>query len=243
MIKGLIKWGLICGGTAVSALVVLAYARTWNKTELEFLIHINEELVRQSLYGESPTFAIWLEKPGSGSIHTVYVTRRVALGDWEGKKEVPEALPLWSEINRTDLPGNSEAAEATGDELIITGATPLPGYFRTRVRVDPGSRWICWIEMNLAGDFNESYPEYDPVNHKVDEYRSGQPDLLYRTEIRAQLDTMAVPGIVGMCLLNKEGGVSVEPLRGISTADRVFDEIRVTVVRPRPKITGKNQRI
>ncbi len=51
---------LVAGG-----LVIYAFARTMNKTELEFRIHINEKLVRESTFGESPTFAIWLEDPSN----------------------------------------------------------------------------------------------------------------------------------------------------------------------------------
>ncbi|MDD2497560.1 MAG: hypothetical protein PHY90_05450, partial [Desulfitobacteriaceae bacterium] len=57
-------------------LVAFAYIRTWGKTEIEFKIHINEELILQSVYGESPTFAIWLENPDTGDSKTIFVTNR-----------------------------------------------------------------------------------------------------------------------------------------------------------------------
>jgi hypothetical protein len=103
MMKRFIRWGVTGVLAIATTLVVYAFARTMNKTELEFLIHIKEELVQQSVFGESPTFAIWLEDPRSGKTYTVYATRRVATGDWEGKKDVPVALPVWSEINKAEL--------------------------------------------------------------------------------------------------------------------------------------------
>ncbi|MBK8884884.1 MAG: hypothetical protein IPN67_21795 [Bacteroidales bacterium] len=68
-------------------LVIYAYVRTINKTDLEFRIHINEKLVRESTFGESPTFAIWLEDPLAGTVKTIFVTSRAGLGDWKVKHQ------------------------------------------------------------------------------------------------------------------------------------------------------------
>jgi hypothetical protein len=65
-------------------LVLYAFANTWGKTDLEIRIDINKKLVQESSFGESPSFAIWLENPENGEIRAVYVTRRAAEGDWEG---------------------------------------------------------------------------------------------------------------------------------------------------------------
>ncbi len=235
----IIKRGAVGVMALVAILVVYAFVGTLNKTELEFLIHINEELVQQSVYGESPTFAIWLEDPGTGETHTVFATRRVATGDWEGKKDVPVALPVWSGVNQAGLLIKSQKAEEVNDDLISTGATPLPGYFRSRVRITPESKWICWIEMNLAGDFNETYPRYDPETRIEDEYSTGQPSILYRVEIEARIDQAVIPGVKGMILVDDAGGTVVEPLQGITTATGVFDEISIRVVRPKPRIIEK----
>jgi hypothetical protein len=237
--RTIIKWGLISAGIIIGGLVIFAFARTLNKTELEFLIHINEELVQQSVFGESPTFAIWLEDPENGQTYTAYATRRVATGDWEGKADVPVALPLWSEINRAEKKNRSSEAGMAYDEIISSGATPLPGYFRTRVRVKPGSKWICWIEYNLSGDFNEAYPEFNPETHVEDEYSSGQPAMLYKAEIEVVKDLAVVPEIAGMCVFDKEGKVLVVPLEGITTATDVLDEISIAVVKPKPRIINK----
>lgn len=237
--RPIFRWGLVSAGVIIGGLILFAYARTWNKTEIEFLMHINEELVRQSVYGESPTFAIWLEDPENGQTHTVYATRRVATGDWEGKKDVPVALPLWSEINKAEKNNRSGDAGMPGDEMVTTGATPLPGYFRTRVRVTPGSRWICWIEYNLSGDYNATYPQYNPETHAEDEYGTGQPALLLKGEIEATKGRVVVPEIAGMCVMDSIGKVTVEPLAGITTATEVVDEIRISIVKPKPRIFNK----
>lgn len=237
--RSILKWGIISGGIIIGGLIIFAFARTWNKTELEFLIHINEELVQQSVFGESPTFAIWLEDPDNGQTYTAYATRRIATGDWEGKADVPVALPLWTEINKAEKKNRSGDAGMAEDELISTGATPLPGYFRTRVRVKPGSKWIIWIEYNLSGDFNETYLEYNPETHVEDEWGMGQPAMVFKAEMEAVKDRVVIPEIAGMCSFDPEGKVLVEPLHGITTAVEVLDEISISVVKPKPRIITK----
>lgn len=222
---------LLSGLFIAGCLVFYAYARTWGKTDLEVKIHINEQLILQSVYGESPTFAIWIENPETKETQTIFVTKRAGLDDWEGKAAVPTALPQWDGI------GKKEKQADKGDMGIdaASGATPKPGYFTTRVRVNPGSKWICWIEMNLSGDYNEHYPEYDEVSKKNDDYGTGQPALVYKAYIEAEKGNTVVPEVVGMSLLNKDGEI-IQPLKGITTALDVFDEITITVVKPKPRI-------
>ncbi len=219
--------------------IFYAYARTWNKTEIAFFLNIDEQIVYRSTYGESPTFAIWIEDPKSGRTQTIYVTHRAAFGDWEGKTDVPVALPRWFEIDKAEQQRKAKMDNEVPERIAITGATPQPGYFSTRARVDPGSRWICWIEVNLAGDYNESFPEYDPVAMTYDEWGTGQPALLYRAEIIAEEGNMKVPEIAGMLKIDPEKGVELKPLEGITTAKDIFSEIYITVSRPKPRIIGR----
>ncbi len=216
----------ICGG-----LVFYAYSRTWGKTEIEFRIHINEKLVLQSVYGESPTFAIWIEDPDTKERKTIFVTNRAGVNDWEGKADVPTALPAWDSMKSKETEGDQTGMDVDA----VTGATPRPGYFTTRVRVSPGSKWICWIEMNLAGDYNEHYPELDEKSKTTDEYGTGQPALVYKAGIEAEIGNSVVPEVAGMSILNEEGEI-VRPVEGITSALDVFDEIVVAVVKPKPKI-------
>lgn len=222
---------LIAGG-----LIIFAFSRTWNKSEIEFQIHINEQLVKESTFGESPTFAIWLENPETGSTRTIFVTNRAGLGDWEGKPSVPVALPRWFGLNGKENVLENNREGKVPDQIAITGATPQPGYFSTRVSVMPGSTWICWIEVNLAGDFNETYKEYDEVNQTSDEFKTGQPALLYKANIVAATGNEATPEIAGMCLIDSLNHVRIEPLKGITTATSVFDKIRIRIVKPKPRI-------
>lgn len=228
---------ILFSGILISgSLIFFAYANTWGKTELEFNIHINEKLVLQSVYGESPTFAIWLENPENGLTQTIFVTYRAGKNDWEGKASVPAALPKWDEIRRIDEQKQSLSGEAPQIVDVITGATPKPGYFITRAQVEPGSKWICWIEMNLSGDYNDYYREFDQLNMKTDEYGSGQPALVYKAEITATLNEKVVPDAIGMSLFNAQNGKIIQPTNGITTALDIFDEMSIKVVKPKPRI-------
>jgi hypothetical protein len=227
---------LLIIASIAGCLVFYAFARTWNKTDIEFRIHINEKLVRESTFGESPTFAIWLEEPGTGLTQTIFVTNRAGLGDWEGKTSVPVALPRWFEVNKAERQSKDHLKNKIPERLTITGATPKPGYFGTRVRVSPGSKWICWIEVNLAGDFNDYYKEYDAVTKSSDEYKTGQPALLYKAEIEAINGNKLTPVIAGMCLLDSLGKAVIKPPEGITTAKGIFDEINIIVIKPRLRI-------
>ena len=213
----------------IAVFVIYAYSQTWGKTDLEIKIHINEKLVQESSFGESPTFAIWLENPGTGQTQTIYVTRRAAEGDWEGKSSVPVALPKWFEIYKNEDNG-SKGVDA------FTGATPKPGYFTAKAILPPNSKWICWIEVNLAGDFNNDYPENNTKQKTIDEYMSGQPALIYRAEITAVPGQTVHPEIYGMCLLNTLDGKIIQPIKGITTAKDIFDEISLNIVKPKPRI-------
>ena len=89
-------------------------------------------------------------------------------------------------------------------------STPKKYFFSIGIEVSPGSKWNCWIEMNLAGDLNESYPEFNEYTLTEDEFMCGLPALLYKTEI------------------NATGGLIVEPVSdGITTAKNVFDIIKI----------------
>ncbi len=239
-LKRYILTAFITGTVLIGGLVLFAFARTWGKTEIQFKIHINEELVQQSTFGESPTFAIWIEDPGTKETQTIFVTSRAGTGDWEGKADVPVALPKWFAINKAQNPILKSTQQKNTETDAITGATPLPGYFVTRVQVPPGSRWNCYIEMNLAGDFNEHYQVYNEEQKTSDEYMTGQPALLYKAEITAEEGNISVPEIIGISVLDSKDSDIIKPLEGITTATDVFDEMEISVQKPKPRIIVRN---
>jgi len=158
------------------------------------------------------------------------------VGDWEGKAEVPSALPCWFEVykreNHTrELPGVEKQAP-----VAVTGATPEPGYFITRARVHTGTTWKCWIEVNLSGDYNAQYQEYNAEAKTIDAFGNGQPALIYSALIDADEGSLVTPLIAGMCVPDFPGDSLIRPLKGITTAAFVLDEINIALLKPNPSI-------
>lgn len=212
--------------------IAFAYIRTWNKLELEFSIRLNPELIQISAYGEPPTFAIWLENR-KGELENIYVTHRAYENDWEGKPEVPVALPYWFHLNES---GKFHRQNEFLSTDAISGATPREDLFVIRVEVPPDSTYLCWIEMNLSGDYNDFYKETDPVSRTSDEYGNGQPALVYFGKIEAVPGQVIEPEIFGMSIRSDSSNKIIYPVKGITNADRVFSNIQVQVVHQKPYI-------
>ena len=121
--------------TAVGGLALLAgiscfvVLQTWHRVQVEFNIHINKEAIYLSAYAEPPQFAIWLEDPASGKLKQVFVTYRAGESDWEGKADVPTAIPHWSDVFGGTGPDGQQDYDG------ISGATPKDEYFRVRAEV------------------------------------------------------------------------------------------------------------
>jgi len=227
---------IVLGGLVfITILIAFAYIRVWDKTELEFRFQINQELIQVSMYGEPPTFAIWLEN-GKGDLDNVYITHRAFAGDWEGKPQVPVALPYWFYLNESGKLSKENSSSGFLDIDAVSGATPRDEFFVIRVRVPPDSTYMCWIEMNLSGDYNEFYKETDPVNMTSDEFGNGQPALVYFGKIETLIGQILEPEIFGMSILPDTTENIIRSLVGITTADDVFSSIEVEVVRPKPYI-------
>lgn len=212
---------------------------TLGRTLIQFDIHQNKDLIQLSTFSELPQFALWIENFKTHKLKTVFVTSRVGKGDWEGKANVPVALPGWFEIFKEE---NQSFKPVENDKYsAVTGATPKDDYFSVRVEVKPGSEWICWIEMNLAGDYNDSFPEFDQNSLKEDEFSCGQPALLFKTEINAVEGMKYVPVLEGLSIW-EDGLNGVEPVSiGVTTAKDVFDDMKISVIRPKPKLIDKNK--
>jgi hypothetical protein len=242
--KNIIRRGIviIAGGFIVILIIAgIVIIRTRGRTLIQIDIHQNKKIIHLSNFAEPPQFAIWLENPVTKELRTVFVTHRVAKSDWEGKANVPVALPLWFKLFREDKSSGDAVATKKKSDMAITGATPKSDYFSIRVEVEPGSEWICWIEMNLAGDFNDAYPEIDLKTLREDEFSNGQPALIFKTRVKAIQDMKFTPELVSQSTWTK-GVVKVEPVGdGITTAKNVFDDIRISVIRPKPKLIDKTR--
>jgi hypothetical protein len=154
---------------------------------------------------------------------------------------VPVALPQWYKLFRRNKNQGGVPGEKKRSDMAITGATPKSDYFSLRVEVEPGSEWICWIEMNLAGDFNDTFPEIDLKTLREDEFSNGQPALIFKAAIKVTEGLKFKPDLISQSTWTKDS-VNVEPVSpGITTARDVFDDIRISVVKPKPKLIDKTR--
>lgn len=240
--KKIVRKGIIVLASAILFLGVLAaitILKTRGRTLIQVDIHQNKKLIYLSNFSEPPQFAIWLENPETHECKTMFVTHRVSVGDWEGKANVPVALPQWFKLFRGDVKSSIVLDKKKNTQLAVTGATPKGDYFSVRAEVKPGSEWICWIEMNLAGDFNETFREFDREKFEEDEFSCGQPALLYKADVKAVENMKFVPVLNAQSIWDN-GVASTEPVsEGVTTAKNVFDTIRISVIRPKPKLIEK----
>ncbi len=230
---------LIAGVAVFLVIVGLIIYRTLNRTQIQFDIRQNLDIIALSTYAEPPQFAIWIENIRTHELKTVFVTHRASIGDWEGKTHVPVALPRWYDLF---LEENTPFTVIEDEKFMaVTGATPKKDFFSVRIEVKPGSRWICWIEVNLAGDYNEAFPELNLQTFEEDEFATGQPALLYKAEIIAEEGRHYVPYLEALSTW-KNGENEIEPVgEGITTAKNIFDTIQVSIIQPKPKLIDKNK--
>jgi len=206
-----------------------------DKVLLQFDIKQDLELIKKtSNFNEPPQFAIWLEDPESHKLQTVFVTYRTGSGDWVGKAECPDSLNRWYEVYTEETGNVGYPTPDMPAAAAVTGATPKADSFKVTWPVKPASKWICWLEMNLAGDFNEKYKQTDEVTKTIDTDFSGQPPLVYRAEITATPGVNMQMQLYGQSVSGAEVGQTVQPVSGdITTAKDVFKDIKISVVSSR----------
>lgn len=240
--KKMVRRGIILLASLLLLLLLAAgiiILKTRGRTLIQIDIHQNKKLIYLSTFAEPPQFAIWIEDPKTHECKTVFVTHRVAVGDWEGKANVPVALPQWFKLFRKNGKSTKVADGKKESDLAVTGATPKGDYFTVRAEVKPETEWICWIEMNLAGDFNDAFPAFDRDKFKEDEFSCGQPALLYKADIKA-IENMKFTPILEAQSVWENSIVTVEPVsEGITTAKNVFDTLQISIIRPKPKLIEK----
>ncbi len=230
-------WGVISIVALMIIVIGWEYYGTFGRTQLQINIHQNKELIYLSTFAEPPQFAIWLENPKTNEIMTIFVTHRIAVNDWEGKSTVPVALPRWFQLFMANKERIVDAEKAF--LMPITGATPKDDYFSIRVEVKPESKWICWIEVNLAGDYNEAFPEQDIESYVIDEFANGQPALLFKSELVAEEGRTFNFELEAQSVWEK-GETRVEPVSdGVTTARDIFDEMNIEIIQPKPKLIEK----
>lgn len=131
-----------------------------------------------------PQIAVWAEREDGSFAGTIFVTRKVATGNWAFNNGNPrkEALPIW----KYRMQGSETDA--------ITGASPRDSF---TIAVNPQAggevrRFYLYAEINHSTDWNSVYPkraDRGEIGYSGGEGGSGQPSLLYRTLV--DLDSSA----------------------------------------------------
>lgn len=196
-----------------------------DRVVLEFSMSVNQSVYEHSDFGEPPQLAIWLEQPDSGRIRTVWVSHRTGKNQWKGKIECLTALPYWKSRHEKEISSFRERSLLKRLIDALTGATPKGG-FRARIRVPRGSRWAYYIEVNVSGDFNVTFPSVLD-DGTPDPDGNGQPSLIFKGEITAKPNAMDIPKLIGRTDQWVPVDTIIHDLTGITTAKDIFYELEV----------------
>ncbi|WP_455383517.1 hypothetical protein [Salinispira pacifica] len=128
-----------------------------------------------------PQLAIWTESQAGVYSDTLFVTQKFAKQRWGGGPTTEtfriEALPVWT--HRYRAAGNAGPTQSSPLPDAVTGPTPT-GSFRLRASVPSRERLVRFVvEVNLAYDNNDSFPENASAAHPGFNGVSGQPSVIY----------------------------------------------------------------
>lgn len=191
------------------------------KIELNFSLIVNEEIYSKTDFGESPQIAIWLESDSS-FVRTVWVTERAGKNDWVGKVKCLIALPIW-EAKKQDEQKTSFWKRVVD---AVTGATIPRGKINANILVEKGRRYNYYIEVNASGDYNESF-SYWSDDSKPDTEGNGQPSIIYKGEIIAELNSKSIPKLIGRSEQRTISNSINPDTSGITTAKQLISSIEV----------------
>ena len=193
---------------------------------LQFSLSLDPQVYAQSHYKKPPQFAIWIEDPKCGQIRTVWVTEKTAAGTWGGKIVRPVSLPYWASRWQKETHGSGDPTPDNPAADAVTGATPKQD-FTCRTEVPAGSKWNYFIEVNVSGDYNDSFAAVSKGG-KRDLNGNGQPSIVYKGRITALPGQHSTPELIGRTDQFESVSSIIADLEGISDAKDLFSEIAVT---------------
>jgi len=211
----------------------IADKKTINSSEqviLKFVLKLNPDIYLKSNYKKPPQFAVWLEEINQGTIRTIWVTSKTGTGDWGNNIIRTVSLPYW--VSRWNLETQSQSYPTPENPVInaVTGATPKVD-FTAEVMVPARSVWNYFIEVNVSGDYNNTFP----VKHKDgkrDRQGNGQPSIIYKGEIISSPDRRSSPQLIGRTNQYQSVKKINADLESITTAKDLFSKIEVSCQTP-----------
>jgi adenosylhomocysteine nucleosidase len=192
---------------------------------LLFSFSPDPKLYAQSKYQKPPQIAIWLEQPKQKKIQTVYVTEKTARGAWGKNITRPISLPYWvSRWNReTQTQGDPSPKQPAADA--VTCATPKQAQLIS-MGVPPDNKWNYFIEVNVSGDYNETFPEASSEG-KRDKHGNGQPSIIYQGTISATPGQSSTPKLIGRTDQFDHRLGLIRDLKGITTAKDLLRSLKI----------------
>ncbi len=206
----------------------ISVSNAHNPSERELIFHliINKDNYLNSIYGESPQIAIWLEDSAKTQMKNVYVTYKSGKNDWVGKVYCKVALPYWqSRLN--SFSGNDPELENELDA--VTRATSKNDKVFAGIHLPENSVWKYFVEINVAGDYNGYFSTYS-ANGIPDMDGNGQPSVVYGGTIEIKKGNESIPKIIGRTLQLRETDELISDLSGITSAKHILSSIKVKVL-------------
>jgi len=193
---------------------------------LQFSLSLDPQVYAKSHYKKPPQFAIWIEDAAGEKIRTVWVTEIAGAGNWGGKTVRPVSLPYWvSRWNKeTGCTGDPTPENPAADA--VTGATPKQD-LTCRTKVPAGTRWNYFIEVNVSGDFNDSFAAVSKDGRK-DRNGNGQPSIVYKGQITALPGQRSEPKLTGRTDQFEAVSSIISDVEGISDAKDLFSKIEIS---------------
>ena len=197
---------------------------------LRFFLELDPNVYGKSFFKKPPQFAVWLEDASKGTIRTVWVTYGTGSGDWGQNIVRPVSLPYW--VSRWNLETNSSSFPTPENPVVdaVTGATPRT-VFMVEASVEAGSVWDYFIEVNVSGDYNDTFPAVKK-DGTPDEHGNGQPSIIYKGRINASPGRQSVPRLAGRTDQWQSVKYIITDLKGITTAKDLLSEIKVSCQSP-----------
>ena len=218
----------VCVGLAICGLIGCRNpgAEPAGPVSLQFSLSLDPKVYSQSHYKKPPQFAIWIEDAQGEQIRTVWVSEKTGAGSWGGKTARPVSLPYWVSRWQKETGGSGDPTPENPAADAVTGATPKQD-FGCLTEVPAASKWNYFIEVNVSGDFNDSFAA-ESKDGKRDRNGNGQPSIVYKGQITAVAGQSSQPKLIGRT--DQFRGVSsVNPdLAGISDAKDLFSKIEIT---------------
>lgn len=193
--------------------------------ELQFSLTLDPQVYSQSHYKKPPQFAVWIEDAAGGQIRTVWVSEKTGAGSWGGKTVRPVSLPYWVSRWRKETGNSGDPAPESRAADAVTGATPKEE-LTCRIEVPGGTSWNYFIEVNVSGDFNDSFGAASK-DGKRDPNGNGQPSLIYKGQITARPGKSSEPRLIGRTDQFEAVSEVIPDLEGISSAKNLFSSIQV----------------